>query len=880
MATLIRPLQNFPFLLGFAVLVSGGLLGAASASPLIRTPLSDGDSPGNSPDSSDFDAEPSPIRAFLDAPNLRELGLSQNQLVDHARGLMNRILDQDPQLAPRIVLQLDRLIRHEQKTEGWQGGGHGNGWSAAGGFVRDLVQDADPVDAAGFVCRIFRADVEGRIPAAGWDDWEKIGLPLWHRFNAYGGNFDTAAALTSLSRVLRTRTGEGSTVFLFPALCKFAQQLRPAQIEAARDWAEELVSSPVAEADPEIARQLLLAIRFLDVLAPEPRDSAVFANLREILNDEKLSLPWRLSLAHFCSEVGRHRLPADLALDCGRLAARLLESGGPGSGENLAFAIAAFQRHPDHPAWTGLAQRISTAWVRRNRDNDKPAETGLPFDPCEELILTMIDLNYQAGSRAAARRVLQGLEDTAPVWAGAYILMVENDDFFLATQLLKKHAKSDAYHYQNYPIDIRVNAHLEAAIPRYLATLENEPDLRAFAEVWLATGRDPPRYGPGAIPDLPSEILDDRLARVAIGFAAAPPKDEDFLRRSLECLSITKRPIPDLHPMLEKRRAMLKSILENGVSGTGAYWATHVASRIAIGDFMERRPEPLREFWDEVTGEDHPFARYRAHAAEAIIDQTGDIARIFAADGRIADLESMLPLMRDILATTPDGTWLPDYARTASRICIAHARAGQPEVFRAWFETQPEEIQQLLVRGLTENQKMLGDLLDVVNPGRIPAEDLDPNLRREVIAGVLGQPFIGRSHAGQPLLARLAKSGGLTPEDLADLAPRIAELAPRAGTAYTEWVGLMKEKGQASRALGVLEIALERLRGRGALVAMLSLEKAFLFEHLDRRADALELVDSLPDEVGEGTMRQAYASSLRILRMRLWDWSLSGKLEN
>ncbi|MFT5471153.1 MAG: hypothetical protein ACI8UO_006286, partial [Verrucomicrobiales bacterium] len=59
----------------------------------------------------------------------------------------------------------------------------------------------------------------------------------------------------------------------------------------------------------------------------------------------------------------------------------------------------------------------------------------------------------------------------------------------------------------------------------------------------------------------------------------------------------------------------------------------------------------------------------------------------------------------------------------------------------------------------------------------------------------------------------------------------------------------------------------------------LNLEKALLLEHLDRRADSLKIVDSLPDDAGD-EFGEDYAATLRILRMRLWDWSLSGRLDD
>ncbi|MFT5470306.1 MAG: hypothetical protein ACI8UO_005434, partial [Verrucomicrobiales bacterium] len=815
MATLIRPVASSLIWLGFAILSA-----QVNAKPLI-SPLISKEDPGQPPSVTEIAGVPkNPVETFLAADSLANLGLQTHELVRHAGKLMEHILDEDPDLSPAIVLQLDRLIRLEQAAGNWREA-QSNGWNATGTFVRALIRNADPIDGAGFLVRIFRADTEGRIAVAGWTDYDEIELPLWHRFNAYGGNYDFERALNQLAENLSRRSGEGPMIFLLPALTRFAQQLRPAQIQAASTWA---TAGQKADDDREFAQQLLLALRFNRATSAEPgtEGPSVFADLLQVLRDDKISLPWRLSFAHFISDRARHLIPPDLALECGRLSARVLENDAPTHGSSLAYAIAAFQRQPAQAAWGPIANRIRDAWIHRNRNNAKPNETGLAFDPSGELLLTVMDLNYQANNRAAARRVLQKSEDIASVWAGAFILMVENDDFFLATQLLQKHARTDTYHFLNYPIDIRVNAHLEAATPEYLKTFD-DPDLRAFAEVWLATGRDPPRHGPGAIPDLPSEILDDRLARVAVGFAEAPPTDEDFLRRSLECLTITKRPIPDLHPMLEERRSNLKSTLGNASRGHEAYWATHVASRLAIGDFMEGNDQPLRDFWFLVIGEDDPFARHREHSSESILDQTSDIARMWGGDLKIAELHKMLPLMREMIETTPTGIYLEDYARTACYVLVAHAICGEADLFRAWFASLIEETQQLLVEGLTKERNVLEKAMRVLNLEGLAADEIDVSLRRQVIGGVLSQPFVGRAYAGHPLLARSATAGALPPDDLAAIAPMIADRAPRSGTALTEWTGLMAEAGLADRAVGVLDAALEKAWKNGALASTLNL---------------------------------------------------------
>lgn len=823
-----------------------------------------------------------PRADFLAAKSLGELGIEQSALAGRFFELMKGALDDEPDLAAAIVLQTDRLVRNEQAAPGgWTRYPSRQGWTQTAAWVRSLLRNSDPVDAAALIIRVGREDAGGRIPLTGAPGfgYDDLGWPLWRRFNALGGNFDTALALDRLSAALRARSGPGTTLFAHPVWVGFAEHLRPAQFRAALAWAESNIEGN-GGGDAEIAQQLLLGLRLFETSFPvdwEPADPApLFDRYVEILEDDTLSLSWRLGLVQFLSEHARHRLPPDLCLACAVVCAKALENDTPAHSDSYAHAMAVFLRAAGYHGWDPPAERIWAGWKHRNRNNAKPNESGLAFDPGRDAVLTMMEVNYVAGNRAAARRTLQDCEIAADAWAGAFVFMVENGDYEYATHLFKEHLGGSFYSFTNYPLDIRASPKLDAALPAYLETIA-DPQWRLAAEIWLGSTRDPELPGLSFADGMPSRWMNERLSALAPKFGATAPVLEIPRRRSLECLSMSETSLEPILDVLKQQRENLSRDVRNARNGVEIYWLTTVASRWAISSYTRGDPAPLGELWHEVISNSGPYEGHGRDCGEAILDQQSDLALYFGVREDFKTLEPMLPLMREQIATAPDDQYLRDFTQTTTRVLGAHAVCRQAGVFRQWWEKLPNSRQQLLTEGLALNRRAIPDFVRFINLGEDRPNRISTDKRRGLFSAVLSQAYFAGGYEGLPALALAASHGGLTEEDLAVLAPVIAGLAPRAGAAHAEWVGIMAEAGDATRALGALDGGIERAAGDPDLVAQLKLERALLLEHLGRRREALHLLDGLPEEAGG---HQPYAETLGILRMRLWDWSLSKSIED
>jgi len=377
-----------------------------------------------------------------------------------------------------------------------------SGWNLEGDVLYDTMNSAPGSDLLRIAMfeHIINSDAGGRIAIT--SGGMGFANDLRDAFNRAGGEANLDRALDTVATELHDLCGDDSNVRLAFYLMEMAFQFRPVVIPRVVTWADAR-----SEGKPwsPLARELGQALRMCLQTSMLPEHRTLWPKVTNletwqdhylaILQDETRPLPWRLAVADEVCDANANIRP-DTAMVCTGVLAAALAADAPVNTWHCQRIAMQFNKLGRSTEWDALAKQLHEGWMHKNRNNQKPDESGLAFRPGSECVLAMLETHLRRADADATRLFIteKNAFDRMKDNARTVLTLVLYGDFEWAGQIVR-----DGYEFQDITDDyvvaatyfqVKYSQQLHEQLPRFLETVE-DPAMRYFAELLVLGAFDP-----------------------------------------------------------------------------------------------------------------------------------------------------------------------------------------------------------------------------------------------------------------------------------------------------------------------------------------------------------------------------------------------------
>jgi len=420
--------------------------------------------------------------------------------------------------------------------------------------------------------------------------------------------------------------------------------------------------------------------------------------------------------------------------------------------------------------------------------------------------------------------------------------LIKSGQYSLANEAFAQLGALSEYSPNSYQVDATYDRKLAEVIPTYLSTIEDEKD-RIFAELLLAAiaDTDVPR------PETPDSSLQTRLDEFVKRHPSLPEWTGNQEMRALEVLSLSQRN-PAIRKLLEERQTGFEVRIEQEENRYHPYWAARIEMHSALEELEIGQSFPIELWWGRVVMDKN----------QTIVRQQGYLAKsvLIMMDERMADacqkadldrLRQFLPISRSILEFVPDFI-LPIYLRQfAVSSLTAHAMCDEMKAWDNWWRSVEAMRRKHLVSILLprvgepfeeeEACHLIGSIKTLLTPKSIGAAQSQLNLEigRRVCKNVFGSTLFDEGYQGYSTLANAVSRGLISEKDLSEIAETIARKAPRKGSSWREFLGLLSDQNQLEEALHLLEREIASTDPALPLINSLRIERLEILKTLGQK---------------------------------------------
>ena len=446
------------------------------------------------------------------AKGLAELGIQNGQVQEFVRQKLPDLMQTDTAAAVKVFLRISELVRQDQRR-GNSGFYIGGGETIEGAilnqsaynfprdwqsyaFVADLINNDQKVSIETSypvknVCENALAGCFERLTKANGGKEPPISDQLHSLYADFGQSLDGRSASLVMPTIYERISG----------------QLNPESCATTLAWLKEEAAGgqyPELAADLTVLVELIAAEKAvgkpsespLSVKPERPEMADYHQRFRTLINDEKLSLTWRICLASFLAgRQGEKRLPLELAQDWVALYNQALAADAPITNDQNAALARVVLSFKDDPAAAELVTAWREKWAARYL---KPAKSRGPANLPPELrselndpaaLSAALELYLAAHEVANADQLTQKYSQSLSSSPQVFASLVRAEQPAMVADLIRRNWSKMQL---NWPADRGSNYDSSfAALAAPVFEQLKGDDERYFAELFFASMPDP-----------------------------------------------------------------------------------------------------------------------------------------------------------------------------------------------------------------------------------------------------------------------------------------------------------------------------------------------------------------------------------------------------
>ena len=783
---------------------------------------------------------------FLKKESLEEAQFLPERMRNIFELLMRDILAEDPEIVADLVLHTHRLVEKNRlaNSEGHFEDSQPNGnRTHIASFLQYYERAHESIDTIGVHVRTYREDHKGLIQYRGYTTSARKYAFLSH-FLSCGGNYNTSQALDQFLTELRRACGEGNSLFLIPDFLELCYSLRHSQRDQLTQWAREnSKSSEITIAS--ISRAALIGLSIFETAEHIPHNPLGISQedldkyLIEILRDETISPSWRIGFSCIIAQKLPAQISQPLRIEIGRTINLVLSKNIPVENFTLIHAMSAFLGdHSDSEQWMSMARKIITSSKQLTRSKVSQFYQFSTYE--RHWISQKLALVCRAGTQDQISEEYLKHEKEASFYPNRWIELIRADQFELANQLFTLHGHSVSFQSSRFILDNTFDNRLNNQVARYISTITNKED-RCLAELLLVATPNNKN-----IPESSLSTPQQRLNQVVQKYKDGLP--EDFSKekhiRVFEVLTLC-RDNPTCTQWLEQDQKSLIGRLLQRDPKVNNYWGARMEMHSAVEQLTRGIEFPALMTWGRIAeGSNKTIDSRRRYLTEAFLDLINEQLEAAISTNNQQKLAIMSPFCRKVLNSYPDERAIHVSATTLHRFMerslIAHASCDQIDQWNEFWKNLFPQKKTHLTQLLQSQKNLVLTTKSILNPDRLQPRKWQPNAekRRQMFSDLFLCEWVDQGYVDASVLAECNARNLLTKEDTIEIAEQIARKAPRTGSAWREYLGIMADSGQSEDALHELDDQLAIDHTSASLLFVLKMEKLLLLKAMNKTTEA------------------------------------------